>query len=101
MKHLATLQQSIETLRESVEAFQGREKKGWGFVHGTLTFGPSVKNKAGVQLTLVGTSTEGEAVTKNAETSPQGSYLFVNVPPGSYRLRANRTDLEPETSDFR
>jgi hypothetical protein len=40
MKHLATLQQSIETLRESVEAFQGREKKGWGFVHGTLRVSP-------------------------------------------------------------
>ena len=71
LQHLAALQQSIETLQESIEAVQAREKKGWGFVYGTLTFASGVKDKTGVQLTLVGTSFEGEAVTKNAGRPPR------------------------------
>ncbi|MBK8705148.1 MAG: hypothetical protein IPN33_17325 [Saprospiraceae bacterium] len=38
----------------------------------------------GVQVTLTGTTGDGQSVTLNTTTAPDGSYLFDNLEPGDY-----------------
>lgn len=49
---------------------------------------------AGVSLTAEQTPT---GLTRTTETDEQGRYLFPNLPPSTYRLRAERTGFRPVT----
>ena len=41
---------------------------------------------SGVTVTLTGTATDGLTITRTVQTASDGSYSFVNLPPGTYKV---------------
>jgi hypothetical protein len=84
---LVHYQDAIEKLRQVVEEIRTREEMGLGYVYGTITFLDSKTNKSAVKVTL-------EEISRVSKTNAAGFYLFCNVPPGSYTLKAEKDNFE-------
>src|SRR5690348_4451752 len=82
----------LETLEDrTVPATASSTLSGFAFLDPTHTgvFRSSDARVAGIEVTLVGTTSQNVSVTKTAVTNLTGSYRFLNVLPGNYHIVAD------------
>jgi cyclophilin family peptidyl-prolyl cis-trans isomerase len=75
----------------TVPATASSTLSGFAFLDPTHTgvFRSSDARVAGIEVTLIGTTTQNVSVNKTAVTNLSGAYRFLNVLPGNYRIVAD------------